>query len=77
MNESLHPVYSFDKIQSLDLLRGLHIRSVCKLVRAHTTNLGISCNGECQKATAEKGKKIWDISVMKMVEFVESIKTPR
>jgi creatinine amidohydrolase len=29
--------------------------------------------GNAKKATAEKGKKMWDISVKKMVEFVESI----
>ena len=30
--------------------------------------------GNATKASAEKGKKLWDISVKKMVEFVESIK---
>jgi creatinine amidohydrolase len=30
--------------------------------------------GNARKATAEKGKKMWDISIRKMVEFVESIK---
>ena len=30
--------------------------------------------GNATKATAEKGKKMWDISIQKMTEFVESIK---
>lgn len=30
--------------------------------------------GNAKKATEEKGKKMWDISIKKMVEFVESIK---
>lgn len=30
--------------------------------------------GNAKKATAEKGKQMWDISIKKMVEFVESIK---
>ena len=30
--------------------------------------------GNAKKATAEKGKKMWEISIEKMVEFVESIK---
>ena len=30
--------------------------------------------GNATKATAEKGRKMWDIAIQKMVEFVESIK---
>ena len=30
--------------------------------------------GNATKASVEKGRKMWDISVKKLVEFVESIK---
>ena len=41
----------------------------------HTQRLSESgIMGNATKATAEKGKKMWDISIQKMVEFVESIK---
>lgn len=41
----------------------------------HTQRLSSSgVMGNAKKATAEKGRKMWDISVKKMVEFVESIK---
>lgn len=41
----------------------------------HTQRLSSSgVMGNAKKATAEKGQKMWDIAVHKMVEFVESIK---
>jgi creatinine amidohydrolase len=41
----------------------------------HTQRLSSSgVMGNATKATAEKGKEMWDISVRKMTEFVESIK---
>lgn len=41
----------------------------------HTQRISSSgVMGNAQKATAEKGKKMWEISINKMVEFVESIK---
>lgn len=41
----------------------------------HTQRLSNSgVMGNAKKATAEKGKKMWEISIEKMVEFVESIK---
>lgn len=41
----------------------------------HTQRLSKSgVMGDATKATAEKGKKMWAISIAKMVEFVESVK---
>lgn len=41
----------------------------------HTQRISSSgVMGNAKKATAEKGHKMWDISIRKMVEFVESIK---
>jgi creatinine amidohydrolase len=42
---------------------------------AHTQRLSESgVMGNAKKATEEKGRIMWDISIKKMVEFVESIK---
>ncbi len=41
----------------------------------HTERLSSSgIMGNAKKATAEKGREMWEISIKKMVEFVESIK---